>query len=259
MARKHDRRGTRTVYTYVYLRKAAHHSLKEGKADVQGSTYAFMFSVLGIAFFLEAYLNHIGPHVDSKWKERAEPHEKLKMVAKAVGLELDHSSSTYQGFNQIFGFRDALVHGRTHELDGSWPEANERPGVDMLQWPPRRLLFPSLAADGEAMLTDVRKMLDRTAPRAGWRKGEIRTKMFRHTYCAARLQTLDSGHPVSSYTVSRELGHGSREMVERVYGHLGTIRCRWEVVEYRAEAHGDLLRDPLAVLGDGMPGGDAYG
>ncbi len=37
------------------------------------------------------------------------------------------------------------------------------------------------------------------------------------TVCAARLQTLDGGAPVSIYTVSRELGHTSPAMVQRVY------------------------------------------
>jgi hypothetical protein len=29
--------------------------------------------------------------------------------------------------------------------------------------------------------------------------------MFRHTYCAARLQTLDRGAPVAPHTVAKEL------------------------------------------------------
>lgn len=84
-------------------------------------------------------------------------------------------------------------------------------------------------------MTDVRKMLDHIGKRAGRAKGEIRTKMFRHTYCAARLQTLDGGAPVSIYTVSRELGHTSIAMVQKVYSHLGQIRHRSEVVEFRVD------------------------
>ncbi len=72
--------------------------------------------------------------------------------------------------------------------------------------------------------------------------------MFRHTYCAARLQTLDRGAPVSDYTVAKELGHGGRAMVERVYGHLGQIRHRSEVVEYRSEQHEEVLGERLAAL-----------
>jgi hypothetical protein len=114
-----------------------------------------------------------------------------------------------------------------------------------------RLLFPSFATGQEAMLVDVRKVIDRIAVRAGWKKGELGTRVFRHTWTAARLQTLDRGAPVSLYTVSRELGHGSEEMVRRVYAHLGSVRHRSEVVEYRLEQHAEALKDRLGALGFG--------
>jgi integrase len=122
---------------------------------------------------------------------------------------------------------------------------------DYLRGPDRptgELLFPSLATRREAILTDTRKLINHVAERARWKEGEIRTKMFRHTYCAARLQTLDAGAPVSIYTVSREVGHKSTAMVERIYGHLGTIRHRSEVLEYRVEQHEKTLADRLKVL-----------
>lgn len=103
------------------------------------------------------------------------------------------------------------------------------------------LVFPSKVRGKTQMITDIRKILDKLANTVecetwpwlysnGNRK--LRTKMFRHTYCAARLQTLDGGAPVSVYTVSREMGHSSTDMVSRVYGHLGEIRQRKPVVEY---------------------------
>jgi hypothetical protein len=98
------------------------------------------------------------------------------------------------------------------------------------------------------MVTDFHKLLDAVAIRAGWKAGEIRSKMFRHTYCAARLQTLDQGAPVSIYTVAREMGHGSMAMVERVYSHLGTIRHRAACAEFRVEQHGAKLGERLAAL-----------
>jgi hypothetical protein len=70
------------------------------------------------------------------------------------------------------------------------------------------------------------------AARAGLVGGELRSKAFRHSYCAAKLQTRDRGACVRLYTVSRELGHGSEEMVRRVYAHLGDVRHRSEVVEF---------------------------
>ena len=102
---------------------------------------------------------------------------------------------------------------------------------------PNALLFPSLRTGTEAMLTDIRKVLDGIANLAGWPRGFVRSKIFRHTYCAARLQTLDRGAPVGEYTVARELGHGGTAMVRKVYGHLGQIRHRSEHVEYRMEQH----------------------
>jgi integrase len=60
---------------------------------------------------------------------------------------------------------------------------------------------------------------------------------FRHTYCAARLETLDGDAPVSGFTVGRELGHGGGSLVNRVYGHLETVRHRSTEVEYRVKQH----------------------
>jgi integrase len=71
--------------------------------------------------------------------------------------------------------------------------------------------------------------------------------MFRHTYCAARLQTLDGGAPVSTFTVAKELGHGGTSLVQRVYGHLGTVRHRGTAVEYRVEQHKGLKRKVAAM------------
>jgi integrase len=115
--------------------------------------------------------------------------------------------------------------------------------------PDCELLFPSWTTRWEpGMLTDTRKLLDRIATRAGWGPGEIRSKLFRHTYCAARLQTVDHGEPVAPFTVARELGHRSTEMVDTVYSHLGEVRHRSEVVEYRVEQHRARLVDRLRAL-----------
>ena len=98
------------------------------------------------------------------------------------------------------------------------------------------LLFPSARGEDESMITDIRKALDHIAERAGWQKGEIRTKAFRHTYCAAALQLLDRGHPISPWTVARWMGHGGQGLVDRIYGHLGEVRHRAEVLEYVLDA-----------------------
>jgi len=81
-----------------------------------------------------------------------------------------------------------------------------------------------------------------------WKAREIHPYIFRHTYCAARLQTLDGGAPVSAYTVGKEMGHGGDALVRRVYGHLGTVRHRSAAVEFRVEQHRLTLRKHISRL-----------
>ncbi len=138
----------------------------------------------------------------------------------------------------------------SHRTVRLWPQLEKilRAYVFGSSGPLGSLLFPSVRGQQESMITDLRKALDGISVRAGWKAGEIRTKIFRHSYCASRLQTLDRGAPVSEYTVAKELGHGGRAMVERVYGHLGQVRHRSDVVEYRVEQHVELLGERLAAL-----------
>lgn len=121
-----------------------------------------------------------------------------------------------------------------------WPQLEEilRAYLDGPNAPKGKLLFPSRhrrvrGHEDEEMIGDIRKALDSVAAKVGWAPGEIRSYAFRHTYCATRLQTLDNGEPVSPYTVGRELGHGGAKLVDKVYAHLGNVRHRSEVVEYR--------------------------
>ncbi len=177
-------------------------------------------------------------------------------LAEVLGLELDDVS--FDRKTVTFRPND----WRRLKTRGSWRVVPLWPQLEaILQayvFGPRlslggRLLFPTFASGSEAMLVETRKLLDRVAKRVGRQSGEIRHRIFRHSYCAARLQTLDRGAPVSLYTVSRELGHGSEEMVRRVYSHLGSVRHRSEVVEYRVEQHFERIGDQLRRLAPQTP------
>src|SRR5213594_1286611 len=168
--------------------------------------------------------------------------------SEVLGLEVDDVSLD----RGVVTFRPnawrRLKTATSHRSVPLWPQLRAILERYLAERPPSRLLFPSYRTGAEAIVTDFHKLLDAVAVRAAWKPGEIRSKMFRHTYCAARLQTLDQGAPVSVYTVAREMGHGGESMVRRVYGHLGQVRHRAEVVEYRAEQFAATLGDRLKGL-----------
>jgi len=82
------------------------------------------------------------------------------------------------------------------------------------------------------MLDNVDRQLDRIGERVGILTPRLHA--FRHSYTAARLQTLEHGAPVSLWQVARELGHRSTQMIESRYGHLARVTERSEVVGFVA-------------------------
>jgi integrase len=157
-------------------------------------------------------------------------------VAEVLGLEVDDVSFDRKTVTFRPNAWRRLKTKRSHRTVPLWPQLeeilrtylSERTAQEVLyNRPTHRLLFP--AEDG-GMRRDIRGLLDRLGERAGWKPGEIRAKMFRHTYCAARLQTLDRGAPVGPYTVARELGHDSTAMSRRctaTSGRCGTGAKWW--------------------------------
>jgi integrase len=170
--------------------------------------------------------------------------------AEVLGLELDDVSFDRRTVTFRPNRYRRLKTNTSHRSVPLWPQLEEVLQHHMFdrKAPLGNLLFPSPSASAEGMIKNLRKSLDAIAVRAGWKPGDIRTKIFRHTYCAARLQTLDHGAPVSEYTVAREMGHGGSALVRRVYGHLGQVRHRSEVVEYRVDQHTDTLHERLVAL-----------
>jgi integrase len=117
-------------------------------------------------------------------------------VAEVLGLEVDDVSFDRKTVTFRPNAWRRLKTKRSHRTVPLWPQLeeilrtylSERTAQEVLyNRPTHRLLFP--AEDG-GMRRDIRGLLDRLGERAGWKPGEIRAKMFRHTYCAARLQTL---------------------------------------------------------------------
>jgi Phage integrase family len=143
--------------------------------------------------------------------------------SEVLGLEVDDVSLE----RGVVTFRPnpwrRLKTATSHRSVSLWPQLREilKAYFPRREREPGSLLFPSFRTGEEAMITDFRKVLDAIALRAGWALGEIRSKMFRHTYCAARLQTVDRGAAISPFTVSREMDHGVTTSCGRSTGTSG--------------------------------------
>ncbi|MDB4890348.1 MAG: hypothetical protein JWL61_2203 [Gemmatimonadetes bacterium] len=169
--------------------------------------------------------------------------------SEVLGLEVGDVSFTRRTVTFRPNKWRRLKTGMSHRSVTLWPQLeeilSEYLGSDVAP-PTDGLLFPSVKGTG--MITDVRKMIDNVAVSVGWKRGEVRPYAFRHTYTAARLQTIDHGAPVAQYTVAKELGHGGDALIKRVYGHLGTVRHRSAHVEYRVEQHQESLAPRLRLI-----------
>jgi integrase len=127
------------------------------------------------------------------------------------------------------------------------------------------LACPTISRGGdESMVSDFRSLwrkaqakaieiLDEAGVEHNLRQHRMTPRALRVAYASARVQTLDRGEPVSDRTVSYELGHQSKQMLDRVYVRIGKSmhRQRHPVVEYRLPS-GRLPGEELfrTLLGD---------
>ena len=82
----------------------------------------------------------------------------------------------------------------------------------------------------------------------GGREGSSGRRCFGRPTVRHGCRRSTTAPPVSVYSVGRELGHGGDALVRRVYGHLGEVRHRSEVMEYRVEHFTRELEDRLSAL-----------
>ena len=113
--------GKREVQTFAVLFKGCRLSLKLARDRRTWHFYDCMSSMVGAAFALEAYLNHLGKgrFGEKEWEkiERGMSAEsKLRVLAKQIDYNLDFSRRPCQTFADIFKYRNAIVHARTETL-----------------------------------------------------------------------------------------------------------------------------------------------
>ena len=134
--------GTRRVYTFKELSNACFFSLQLAQETEAGSFYNLMFSMLGSAFAVEAYLNHLGQDKfgEKEWEkiERSmNPESKLRVLARLIDYNLDFGRRPCQTFADMFKYRNAIAHARTETLtfeEGQEYDPMEGPTVPETKW-----------------------------------------------------------------------------------------------------------------------------
>lgn len=131
--------------------------------------------------------------------------------------------------------RSVPLHSQLHEI--------LRPYVQRLG---RTSGFVFTTASGEAIPRFL--ILELIAKRAGFEQGQIRTEVFRTSYIIHRLACTDQGSPIDPYTVAREVGYTSPDLVERVRERVQYGRPRMEELAFRPDMIGSHLSARRQVL-----------
>lgn len=183
--------------------------------------------------------------------------------AEVIGLDVEDISldrslvrfrpNAHRGLKTQTSTRDVPLWPQLREILQQWMFGGDAPRTT-------GLLFPSSTGGS---IRDLRKSLDAMGHLSGMEAGEVRSRRFRHTYCSARLQTVQrilkpGWSPtdddawdyveVSRFQVQKEMGHGGAQLIDRVYGHAQRLPYRSEVVEYRVDQHREGLGERLNAL-----------
>lgn len=115
--------------------------------------------------------------------------------------------------------------------------------------PTTGILFPSPKAP-DRPVGSIKRLMAELGVRIGYERA-LTPKVFRHTYCAARLQTTDGGVPIAKIKVARELGHRKSDITEGVYAHVDpgmTLMRRRERVEFTLADYPGLVEEKAVAL-----------
>ena len=112
--------GERTLYIHAYLYEASDFALEQAQQTEEGSFYNCLYSIIMAAFYVEAYLNYVGREHFDEWDEKATPLDKLKAVAREIGIEVNNGRKPFQSIRLVNKFRNCLAHGHIAKLSNSY-------------------------------------------------------------------------------------------------------------------------------------------
>src|SRR4051812_37108985 len=105
----------RDVRIHAELWHTSNCLLQAGQREATGCAHQFRASIVFRAFYLEAFLNWLGPQLVPDWKgreRRLTPKEKLELLADVIHVRPDYGSRPWQSVKAIFDFRNLIAHGK---------------------------------------------------------------------------------------------------------------------------------------------------
>ncbi|SFS15908.1 hypothetical protein [Yoonia litorea] len=123
MTKKYEVRTTAERFIHNELSTCAWHfqgvaNNKIETGEREGCALDMMAALVFCAFSVEAKVNFIGwKTLQDGWPERANLREKIDLLKKTLGLEIDWSQRPLQTIAQLKRFRDTLAHGKPEIVD----------------------------------------------------------------------------------------------------------------------------------------------
>ncbi len=117
----------RDVNTFAYL-CGANKTIFEGIDEKRAGWIDYcLVSLVLSAFTFEAFLNHLGSRIVPDWQsvDRKPMKEKLKLIAKHLGVQVKHRTDPWRTVTQLQKFRDQIAHGRSESLNDEVIRAGE--------------------------------------------------------------------------------------------------------------------------------------
>jgi hypothetical protein len=109
---------------HAQLLHTANCLLLAGQEKELGAAHQFRASLVFRVFALEAYLNWQGQHLIPHWKylEPLSARDKLDLLADLSQVKPDYGSRPWQILKELYGFRNAIAHGKPKNLSSKTVE-----------------------------------------------------------------------------------------------------------------------------------------
>jgi len=116
---------TRHVTPAFTLNQVGGYALEKARLTEEGSLLEITTALLMCPLTLEAVLNQVGHKLfveddqdPKRWAEveRSSPRDKVKAIAKRLGIKVDLGRKPFNLFTQMFEFRSELAHAKSMKL-----------------------------------------------------------------------------------------------------------------------------------------------